>query len=188
MQYWSSEIEKQVGDRLQTVLNDPQLLAVYQEFGGETLRRSSVFHGLAKFLTEQQVSGHTCFEIGTWNGLTAVVLSRYFDQVVTVDIFHNPMRKRIIDFLGIKNIVCVDIVDNDQKAKVAKDLDFDFAYMDGNHADDTELDWEITKRCGRVLMHEFWPHQRPVFDLCLSLPREQVAFNGMGLALWDASK
>lgn len=186
MQYWSSEIEKQVGDRVQTVLNDPQLLAVFQEFGAETLRRSSVFHGLGKFLTEQKVKGHTCFEIGTWNGLTAVVLSRFFDQVVTVDIFHNPMRQKIVDLLGIKNITFVDIKDNLQKAEVAKDLDYDFCYMDGNHADDTESDWELTKGCGRVLMHEAWPHQRKVWELCHSLPRDQVAYNGLGLALWTA--
>jgi predicted O-methyltransferase YrrM len=185
MQFWTQEMEKQVGERLQIVLTDPALLAVHQRFGGAPFRRSSVFHGLAKFLTERRVSGRCCFEIGTWNGLTAAVLSRFFDQVVTVDIAHNPLRAEILDHLGITNVRCVDIRDNAEKAAIAKDLDFDFAYMDGDHAHDTESDFALVRRCGRVLMHEHWPFQKPVWDLVNSLPMEEVATGGAGLALWE---
>lgn len=188
MQFWSSEIEKQVGDRVQTILNDPVLLKVFQRFGAEATRRSSIFHGMARFLTEQKVQGRLCFEIGTWNGLTAAVLSRFFDQVVTVDVAHNPARGEILDYLGITNVRCVDIRDNADKAAIARDLRFDFAYVDGDHANDTESDFAITRRCGRVLFHEAWPHQEPVWKLVNSLPPHQVVHNGMGLALWDEGR
>lgn len=188
MQFWTSDMEKQVGDRVQTVLTDPQLLKVYEKFGGAPFRRSSVFHGLAKFMTEQNVRGRLCFEIGTWNGLTAVVLSRFFEQVVTVDIAHNPARAEILDYLGIRNVRCVDIRDNAEKAAVARDLRFDFAYMDGDHANDTETDWQLTRRGGRVLFHEVWPFQPPVWELVNRLPHDEVVYGGAGLALWRAPR
>lgn len=188
LQFHSKEIEKQVGDRVQTLLKDPYLFAAYQRFGAETLRRSSVFHGLDRFMSELGVRGKCCFEVGTWHGLTAAVLSRYFDRVVTVDIENRLLKHEVLAHLGIMNVECIDIKSNEQKAAIARDLDFDFAYLDGNHANDTESDWEITRKCKRVLMHEAWPWQEKVWRLVHQLPVEQVKFNGLGLALWDSTK
>lgn len=186
IQFWSSAIEKQVGDRVQTVLGDPHLLAAYQRFGADILRRSSVFHGLDRFLSERGVSGRRCFEVGTWNGLTAAVLSRHFEEVVTVDIAHNDIKREVLAHLGITNVVCVDIKDNAEKAKVWKRSGpFDFAYLDGDHAHDTQDDFDLVEPCGRVLFHECWPFQEAVWELVHQLPREEVAHGGLGLALWD---
>ena len=184
MDYWTIEMEKQLGVRLQCVLNDPALLKVFEKFGGSIFRRSSVFHGLARFLGEQKVCGDTCFEVGTWNGLTAAVLSRHFRRVVSVDIIHNAVKHDVLAHLGITNVECIDITDNAHKKRVCDDLKFDFAYLDGNHTDDTEIDWAMTKRCGRVLFHESWPFQKPVWDLLQSLPDDQVTWSESGLALW----
>lgn len=185
LQFWTEQMEKQLGDRMQMLLGDEALLKVYQKFGGSPFRRSSVFHGLARFLRQCEVRGGTCFEIGTWNGLTAAVLSRFFDQVVTVDIAHNELKHEILSHLGITNVKCVDIRDNDHKAQVAKRLEFDFAYLDGDHANDTESDWELTKGCRHILFHEVWPFQDPVWRLVNQLPYQQVTYGGAGLALWD---
>lgn len=188
IQFWSSAIEKQVGDRVQTVLGDPQLLSAFERFGADILRRSSVFHGLDKFLAQRGVLGRRCFEIGTWNGLTAAVLSRYFDEVVTVDVAHLGLKHDVLAHLGIMNVTCIDIDDNADKAKVWKKYggDFDFAYLDGDHTHDTETDFELVRSCGRVLFHEAWPWQGPVWDLLHQLPRDEVTHGGMGLALWEA--
>lgn len=183
---WTLDMEKQVGARIQTVLGNPDLLEVYKAFGGAVFRRSSVFHGLGQFLAANDVRGKVCFEIGTWNGLTAVVLSRFFDLVVTVDIAHNREKHRIIEHLGIDNIRCFDIDSNDEKAGIASQYEFDCAYLDGDHAHDTGSDWALTKGCGRVLFHEVWPFQPPVWSLVKSLPEEQVKYGGDGLALWEA--
>lgn len=185
MQYWTIEQEKQVGERVQVILGDPMLRLVFEEFGVETFRRSAVLKGLGKFLTEQRVHGVRCFEIGTWNGLTAAVLSPFFSEVVTVDIAHNSLKHEVLKHLGITNVRCIDIRDNEHKARIAKSTDFDFAFLDGNHADDTESDWLITRDCKRVLFDEAWPFQEPVWKLVNSLPPDQVTFGGAGLALWD---
>lgn len=186
MQFWTSDIEKQVGDRVQIMLRDPYLLSAYQRFGDAVLRRSSVFHGLDRFLAERGVRGGQCFEIGTWNGLTAAVLSRYFDRVITIDIAHRDLKHEVLEHLGINNVQCIDIDHNDDKAKVWQRFggEFDFAYLDGDHANDTETDFDLVRGCGRVLFHECWPFQPKVFELAHSLPRSEMAFNGKGLALW----
>ncbi len=186
MQFWTPEMEKQVGDRLQILLEDAALRSVYERFGGEVFRRSSVFHGLGRFLARQEVSGTLCFEVGTWNGLTAVVLSRFFERVVTVDIAHNAVKHQILEHLGIKNVRCFDITDNEDKAKLARQFVFDCAYLDGDHAHDTLTDFELTKHCGRVLFHEVWPFQPPVWNLVNSLAPHHVVRGGAGLALWDS--
>jgi hypothetical protein len=185
MEFYTAEMEKQVGARVQIVLDDPMLLSVFRRFGAMPFRRSSVFHGLAKFLEEREVSGTCCFEIGTWNGLTAAVLSRYFERVVTVDIAHNDLKHRILNHLGITNVECIDIRDNTHKAEIAKVTEFDFAYLDGDHANDTESDWQLTKGCGRVLFHEAWPFQAPVWKLVNGLPYAEVTHGGAGLAMWE---
>lgn len=184
LRVWTREMEKVVQDRVQTVLCNRSLYRVMQRFGAQVFRRSSVFHGLDEFLSEQKVQGECCFEIGTWNGLTSVVLSQYFSRVITVDIEHNALKHDIIDHLGIKNVRCFDIKDNDDKVKVAREFAFDFAYMDGNHAKDTASDWDLVKGCRQVLFHEVWPFQKPVWKLVHSLPASNVVFNGEGLALW----
>lgn len=191
MQFWSQEIEKQVGDRVQIVLRDPYLLAAFERFGAEVLRRSSVFHGLDRFMAERGMRGRRCFEVGTWNGLTAAVLSRYFDEVVTVDIEDRALKHEVLEHLGIKNVRCFAIQNNADKAQVWKRFggEFDFAYLDGDHANDTATDFELVRRCGRVLFHEAWPWQPGVFALTTAvLPREEVTHNGMGLALWESAR
>lgn len=186
--YWSRSIEKRLGDRVQTVLSDPGLLKVFQTFGADVFRRSSVFHGLEKFLNKNAITGKECFEIGTWNGLTAAILARHFEQVITVDIVDNPVKYRILKLLDIHNVRCLTIADNREKWEVARDVDFDFAYLDGNHADDTQSDFEAVKKGGRVLFHEVWPFQLPVWNLVGSLPVHQVVYGGDGLALFDVSR
>jgi SAM-dependent methyltransferase len=184
MQYWTIEMEKQVGERVQRMLDSPRLLKIYQHFGAAPFRRSSVFHGLERFLLDQGVSGDRCFEIGTWNGLTAVILSQFFGEVVTCDIAHNTLRYEIADCVGARNIRFVDLASNAEKKTLADSFDFDFAYLDGDHANDTASDWALVKDCGRVLFHECWPFQKPVWDLVQQLPDDEVVYGGAGLALW----
>lgn len=186
IEHWTRDMEKQLQDRLNVVMCDPMLLSVFQRFGGSVFRRSSVFHGLGGFLKKHNVRGERCFEIGTWNGLTAAVLSRHFDEVVTVDVAHNALKHEILAHLGITNVRCIDIKDNAGKKPVLRGLKFDCAYLDGNHAEDTEADWDMTRRCGRVIFHEVWPFQSPVWSLVHALPQDEVIYGGAGLAMWKA--
>lgn len=187
MQFWSLEIEKQVGDRVQMVLRDPQLFAAFERFGHDILRRSSVFHGLDTMLKDRGVRGRRCFEIGTWNGLTAAILSRYFDEVVTVDIVDRPVKHEVLSHLGVTNVKCHHIRTNADKRMVWNDYggQFDCAYLDGDHAHDTEEDFALVRSCGRVLFHEVWPFQPSVWNLVHQLQREEVTHGGVGLAIWE---
>ncbi len=187
IQHWTQAMEKQVGRRVQILLEDPALLRVYEKFGAEIFRRSSVFHDLEKFLREQNIKGKCAFEIGTWNALTAIVLSRFFDRVVTVDIADQPLKQEILKEAGVTNVECITIANNKAKKPILAELDFDFAYVDGDHAHDTDADFELVKRCGLVMFHEFWPFQPPVWKLVNSLPQHEVTAGGTGLALWRAA-
>lgn len=187
VEHWTLAMEKQIGARVNIVLDDPMLLSVFKKFGAPVFRRSSVFHGLGKVLADNNVRGRCCLEIGTWNGLTAALLSRHFERVVTIDIAHNSMKHDVLNHLDIKNVQCIDIKNNADKAGVIRRIEWpiDCAYLDGNHAEDTEDDWNLTKHCGRVMFHEVWPFQSPVWRLVQSLPPKEVTYGGIGLAIWD---
>lgn len=185
MQFWSESIEKQVNNRVQMVLSDPYLMRAYEVFGADIVRRSSVFHGLDRFLTETGVRGELAFEVGSWNGLTAAVLSRYFKKVITVDIVDRQEKYAVFDTLGIRNVECYHVNTRAEKAHVWKrGGEFDFAYLDGDHQNETDSDFNLVRDCGRVLFHEAWPWQLPVWELVHQLPRNEVVHNGMGLAMW----
>lgn len=177
------EAERDVNERVSTILDDPQLLKIHQEFGGGVFHRCSVFHNLNRILLKNGIKGKTALEIGTYNGITAIILARYFDNVVTVDILDCPIKKKIADFLGIKNIEFKLVNDNKEKAGFINSQEFDFCYMDGDHENDTLFDWELVKHCGRVLFHEYWSEQKPVFDLVNSLPENEVKKYPF-MALW----
>jgi hypothetical protein len=58
--------------------------------------------------------------------------------------------------------------------ELARDRQFDFCYSDGDHTHDTYTDFDLVKRCGKVLLHEYWPIQPPVWNLVNSLPANEV--------------
>jgi hypothetical protein len=175
-------LEKTLAARIDLILSDPLLGRIYRDFGGAVFRRSSVYHGLRRFLREQEIWGGRCLEIGSWNGIAAAVLSEHFDQVISIDVVDNPVKHEIakrltlnIEFLHVAQAV---------KPAVVRSLKFDFAYLDGDHAGCTRGDFELVKRCGRVLFHEYWPAQPPVYELVNSLG--PVATGGTCFALWRA--
>lgn len=190
VQFWTSAMEKQVAYRVNTLLNDPQLLSVHQTFGRDVFRRSSALHGLDDFMRTNNIRGDTCFEVGTWAGITAVILSRYFRRVVTVDIVEHPQKRDILKHLGITNVECLHIANEHDKPRIVREIgtDLDFAYLDGDHHSRTETDFEAVKHCKRVLFQEVFPWQSPVWELVKSLPEAELTHGGFGFALWNAKR
>lgn len=178
--------EKLFYERFYALHNDPLLLDIFNKFGIRVFRRSSVLEGFDAFLVKNRFNGKCCVEIGTCKGLTAIVLSRYFEKVVTIDVVRDPEKEDIANYFGIKNIAFVDVKDNEQKAKVIRSLQFDAAYVDGDHTNDTEADFELVKRCGRVLFHEYWPAQPPVWNLVNRLFKSDQVITKGKLALWTS--
>ena len=143
-----------VDDRLQVILNNEDFLNVYKKFGITVFSRTSIFDGLDKLLDEIQPEG-VCVEIGTRFGLTSILLSGYFDKVYTIDIDPNTKKNQILAYLGINNVEIFNVRDNEEKAHILKDKKFNFAYIDGDHKNDTLSDFELVKHCGNVIFHEY---------------------------------
>lgn len=157
----------------------PLMVAIMREFGRTAFGRSSACMEFQSFLKRIKAGGKTCLEIGTYNGVTAVLLSQYFEKVVCVSIDDEKLKPQIIKRelvkrLGITNIEFHDVNTNAEKAAIVNALEFDFCYSDGDHTHDTYTDFDLVKRCGRVLFHEFWPLSPPVWNLVNSLPAEEV--------------
>jgi hypothetical protein len=176
-------------DRFDALAGDAQLMRVYRKFGREVFRRSAVLEGLGEFVKAHQFGGKRCVEIGTCHGLTAILLARHFDEVVSIDIAPFPVKHEILAFLKVKNVTFIDVADNAEKAQVIKGLTFDGAFSDGDHAKDAQADFNLVRRCGQVLMHEFWPAQPPVFDLVNNLARTNPGevVTGGKWALWRSA-
>lgn len=175
------QTEQVIGDVEYGALRNPLLNAVLKRFGAEAFRRCSVMGEFEHFLRRVSLTlpkkRMTCLEIGTYNGISAIVLSQYFDRVICVSVDENPgelLKHRICSYLGIDNVRFFDVQNNEQKAAIVEKLDFDFCYQDGDHAHDTDADWTLVNRCGRVLLHEYWPLQPSVWNLVNSLPQREI--------------
>jgi len=185
--------EQIIGEITHGPFSTPLMNAIFKRFGKKAFGRSSACAEFEEFLWSiakgRGKIGKCCLEIGTFHGITAVILSQFFDRVVCVSIDEMPVMKReIVDYLGIKNISFYDAKDNADKAAFINAATFDFCYSDGDHTHDTYTDFGLVKRCGRVLFHEFWPLQAPVHNLVMSLPRDEVRFAAYDcLAYWERS-
>lgn len=197
----TNAIEPLVGDITFGAFSNPLLKRVLHRFGQTAFARSSACMEFEAFLIRclgntddpeseyhllcgeevgerlREAKRSTCLEIGTYHGISAVVLSQYFERVVCVSVDHRPrklMKRNIVDFLGITNIEFHDVNTNAEKAAIVNALDFDFCYSDGDHVNDTRSDFELVKRCGRVLFHEYWCLMPPCWNLVNSLPQEEI--------------
>lgn len=178
------KFEKLFYGRFEALHYDPILVSVFAKFGYEPFRRSSVLEGFAKFVSNERFWGDRCVEIGSWKGLTALVLARGFDEVVSIDITDDPQRKEIAEAMGVKNVRFVTVKNNTEKAKLIRSLKFDAAYVDGDHIRDTVTDFALVRDCGHVLFHEYWEAQPAVWGLVNALKKSGKVITEGKLALW----
>jgi hypothetical protein len=176
--------EKKFYERFNALHRDEGLLRVFERFGIALFRRSSVLEGFDSFIRETGFSGRSCVEIGSCKGLTALVLARYFDRVVSIDIVADPQREEVARCAGVENVEFITVHDNAEKADVIRRLEFDGAYVDGDHARDTDTDFALVERCGQVLFHEFWAPQPPVVNLVNALKGRGMVTTRDKWALW----
>lgn len=155
----NKSIEAEVQKRIDCILNDPQLLKIHKKFGGLVFRRTSAIDYFERFLIKAEVGSEVhpteiCVEIGTRYGLTAIILSRFFDHIYSFDIEPNNKKAKILHYLGINNITYYTVKDNSEKAEIIKELDFHCAYLDGDHEKDTLFDFRLVRGCKHVVFHE----------------------------------
>lgn len=97
----------------------------------------------------------TIVEIGTFCGATAAYMAQFANIVHTFDIrlsYDEPIWEK----LGLANKIKFHCVKGrDDIKKIIENIKFDFAFIDGAHKyEDTKADFELVKRCGRVLFHD----------------------------------
>lgn len=171
-----------------TRFGNANLRRVIEHFGIDTFRRSSCLDGFDAWLSEINFRGRRCVEIGTCKGLTALVLARHFKEVVTIDIVPDEEKRAIAEYCGARNIRFFDVADNAEKEAIIKGLDFDAAYCDGDHSHDAETDFSLVRRCGRVMFHEYWPLQPPIWELVNRLRGYGTIQTHGTLALWTENR
>lgn len=123
-------------------------------------------------------------------------MSQYCNRVVTIDLANGDLERHGIDFdrrafwrsLGIDNIDLHLVRDSDDKASLLNSLEFDFAFIDGAHDKaGVSEDFALTKRCGRVLFHDYdfsgSKRRDAVYDFVNTLPKHQIEVMDI-FALW----
>jgi predicted O-methyltransferase YrrM len=180
-----------------------RIIAAYDQ---HVLRRSVLSIrgdvGEAVFREAMQGKGYQyAVEIGTYRGVGAAVMSQFCEVVLTFDLKHGRMeqlgetwdRHAFWTRLGVQDRIALRLVDDDKmKAAMINAVEFDFAFIDGAHdAASVARDFDLVKRCGRVLFHDYdrrgIPDKDHVCDFVDALPKDQVKKMDI-FALWTAPR
>lgn len=167
-------------------------------YGEHVLSRSAVRSASDRAILCRAVSDpaiQTVLEIGTYRGCAAAVLSQLCRKVITIDLVNGWLERQgeqfdrtgFWDSLGIGNIEFHPVRDEEQKAECIEAMRFDMAFIDGEHDDTVHRDFDLVRRCGRVLFHDVNPAQpkkNAVYSLVKDLGAE-VGFDG-NFAYWQA--
>lgn len=146
----------------------------------------------------------TALEIGTYRGVGAAEMSQFVEKVITIDLKHGKLehnanrgdatdskhnRQAFWASLGIDNIEFIAVEDDAEKADVVQKLEFDFALIDGAHDATVKNDFELVRRCGSVLFHDYDPRGHTekdhVFTFVNTLPKAQLTQMDI-FCLWQA--
>lgn len=170
-------------------------------YGRHALKRSILSIREGAGVMEHFLAGRgvrTALEIGTYRGVGAAEISQFVERVVTVDLHQGRLeqlgeqwdRRAFWRSLGIENIELHLVKDDAEKAEFVRGLDFDFAFVDGAHDARVRDDFELVKRCGRVLFHDVDSRGKPeldhVYNFVMSLPAHELEQRDI-FALWTDS-
>jgi hypothetical protein len=124
---------------------------------------------------------NTIIEIGTYQGVSAAVLSEYADKVYTFDIKKQELTDKIIEYLKIKNINSI-IMSPSSIKKYIKDLfinqKIDLCFIDGEHFNgELKKDYEMCKECDNILIHDYSESFPEIYDFINSLKGYEKTVN-----------
>jgi predicted O-methyltransferase YrrM len=94
-------------------------------------------------------------EIGTWRGVSALVFASWGIKVHTFDIIEQEHCKPLWELFEVEvdQHICIDRKDISGWMDI---VPFDFAFIDAVHDyDNVKADFEMVKRCGRVIFHDY---------------------------------
>lgn len=137
--------------------NDKLLMEISAVRDEEIMRRC-----IEKILIMNPIKGKTvAVETGTFHGVSAGLLAEYFDEVYTCDIEKGYFKDKNIkykvwDELGVSDKIHFTMLkDDNEKDQWEKEIPYNFAWIDGNHYDGVMRDYELFKKCGRLLLHDY---------------------------------
>jgi len=105
----------------------------------------------------QHVRPKVAVEIGTYRGLSTVVMASVCDGVHTFDVkYWKEDTEFLWSLFGVRDRIFYHIVKDSFTEKYLLDSrEFDFAYIDGCHLlEAAKFDFEITKKCEHVLFDD----------------------------------
>lgn len=182
-------------ERLQTIEKhrmtlDPAVMKLYDACGFTVFMRSVIPCSGGEIVIRDAMKKcrpRVALVIGTNRGVSTAFVAIHCEKVYTIDVIGSDIRPKIWKTLGVEKKI-EDFVVPDNKAKYAliKRLSFDFAFADGDHANDAESDFEAVKKCGNVLVHEYWDAS-PVKAHMDSVREGCFVKMGGNFAFWQAS-
>jgi len=159
-----------------------------KEFGRNILYLSALrdWRGertLRYFLSQQPID--VAIDLGTAKGITAALIAHYANKVYTFDKRELLVANSVWDRFGQKDkIKFIKVSTNRDKTEAIKTLDFDFAFIDDQHDyEGARIGFEATKKCGRVLFHDYsdkWPGVKEFVD---TLPKKELTIKNT-FAFW----
>ncbi|HDZ13371.1 hypothetical protein LCGC14_0643790 [marine sediment metagenome] len=166
---------KTLGDAAFDIITEAHICnMVREEFGkrilfGTAIATSEMKEDLTVLVcNENQFRGYlkditNAVEIGTKFGISSLLLAHYAYHLTTIDIIPRTEPVRIWNCFGVSHKITYGVVkDDDEKKQYLKSLDFDFAFVDGDHSyKGVKFDFECVKKCGKVLFHDY-DHNKPV--------------------------
>lgn len=113
------------------------------------------------------ISPKVTVEIGTWRGVMTAFLAHHTkERVYTLDIHDYPETCFIWAYFGVEDKIKYVLVPSEKKKKnFLESLDFDFAFIDGDHTyEGVSNDFKFVKKCGRVLFHDYFKGAHSIDD------------------------
>jgi len=145
------------------------------------------------------VKAHTVLEIGTYKGIASLYMSQFCKKLYTIDLLEgkletegvpvHPNRVELWKMFDADNIIYLPAKCNNSKARIIKKIDFQFAFIDGEHTfEGVENDFELVKHCGKVLFHDYdksvQEKRNGVYNFINTLPKEQITVRDI-FAYWE---
>ena len=144
---------------------------------------SSAENLLRKILKDMNIK--TAFEIGTFRGVSTALLAHYADRVITLDVKYFEEAMYLWAYAGVMEKIEYIVITDENKKEVISNIDFDFVFIDGHHDyESVKKDFELTKKCGRVLFHDYLSTCSGVIKLVDSLPKNEVVIK-RPFAYWE---
>ena len=121
-----------------------------------TEKQEPVFRSLLDRLHPQSV-----LDIGTHQGISALLLAEYAKAVVTIDIIPDPCREKLWGDMGASGKIFGHVY----KSQAARDeciqdivaTGIDLVFIDGGHLmHDVEYDFNLCIPCRTVILHDYW--------------------------------